>query len=46
MAADRIEDSISACTNVIGNSCNVKKESKKPLIHSLSKYIWDLNLAL
>ena len=27
------EDSIDACTNVVGNSCNLASESNKPLIH-------------
>ena len=27
------EDSIDACTNVVGNSCNLATESNKPLIH-------------
>ena len=27
------EDSIDACSNVVGNSCNLATESNKPLIH-------------
>ena len=27
------EDSTDACTNVVGNSCNLTTESNKPLIH-------------
>ena len=27
------EDSIGACTNAVGNSCNLATESNKPLIH-------------
>ena len=27
------EDSIDACTNVVGNSCNLAPESNKPFIH-------------
>ena len=39
-----MEDSIDACTNVVGNSCNLANESNKPLFHRDNSLIRRVNL--